>query len=236
VHLAGENIAGRWTREKKTRIRESRVRGTRLLSTTLAGLPRPPKVLVCASATGYYGNRGEEVLDESSPGGSGFLAGVCRDWEEAAIPAAEKGIRVVNLRFGIVLTAQGGALAKMLPAFRLGLGGKLGNGQQYWSWIVIDDLLSIIERALNREDLSGPINTVSPHPVTNQDFTRTLGAVLRRPNFFTVPASAVRLLFGEMGEEALLSSARVNPALLERVGFNFRFPTLELALRHLLEK
>lgn len=236
VHLAGENIAGRWTRGKKARIRDSRVHGTRLLSTALAELPQPPKVLVCASGIGYYGNRGDEILDEQSRHGSGFLAEVCREWEQATLPAREKGIRVVNLRIGMVLAVGGGALGKMLPAFRLGLGGQIGSGQQYWSWIAIADLLGVVHHALIHDDLSGPINTVSPNPVTSREFTETLAAVLRRPAFFAMPAFAVKLLFGEMGEEVLLSSARVKPALLERAGFSFRFPKLGPALKHLLER
>ena len=234
VHLAGENIAGRWTRGKKARIRDSRVHGTRLLSVALAELPQPPKVLICASGIGYYGNRGEEVLDEQSRPGAGFLAEVCREWEDATAPAKDRGIRVVNLRIGVVLAAKGGALGKMLPAFRLGLGGPVGNGRQYWSWIAIDDLLNIVRHALVHEDVRGPINAVAPNPATNHDFTRTLGAVLRRPTPFAMPAFAVNLLLGEMGKEALLGSTRVKPAVLEQAGFSFQFPKLEPALRHVL--
>ena len=236
VHLAGENIAGRWTAEKKARIRDSRVHGTRLLSTALADLPQPPKILVCASGISYYGHRGDEILDEQSRPGSGFLAQVCREWEDATLPAKQNGIRVVNLRIGLVLAANGGALGKMLPAFRLGLGGQVGNGRQYWSWIAIDDLLNIIHEALLRDDLSGPINAVSPNPTTHQEFTKTLGTVLRRPTLLAMPAFAVRLLLGEMGKEALLSSTRVKPAVLERIGFPFQFPKLEPALRHVLRR
>lgn len=236
VHLAGENIAGRWTRRKKARIRDSRVLGTRLLSRTLAELPQPPKALICASGIGYYGSRGDEVLDERSGPGSGFLADVCREWEEATSPARERGIRVVNLRIGVVLASKGGALGKMLPAFRVGLGGQVGNGQQYWSWIAIDDLLNIVHHALVRDDVSGPVNAVAPNPATNQEFTNALGRVLRRPTLFSMPRFAVNLLFGEMGKEALLSSTRVKPSVLERTGFSFQFPTLEPALRHVLAK
>jgi len=234
VHLAGETIGERWSAAKKVRIRESRVRGTRLLSEGLASLSRPPKTLVCASATGYYGHRGDEWLDEQSDAGSGFLAGVCREWEAATEPAARRGIRVVNLRFGIVLSARGGALAKMLPAYRAGLGGKLGNGRHHWSWIALEDAVGAIHHALLAESLRGAVNGVSPNPVTNLEFTKTLGAVLGRPTLFAVPAFAVKWLFGEMGEEALLSSARVKPSRLEQTGFAFQFPQLDPALRHAL--
>lgn len=234
VHLAGENIAQRWTPAAKTRIRDSRVRGTRLLCDALAALPTPPRVLLCASATGYYGDRGEEWLDEDSVPGDGFLAEVCRDWEAAMTPISRLGCRVVWLRLGVVLSLHGGAFAKMLPAFRFGLGGRFGHGRQYWSWITLDDLLSAILRALTDESMTGPINAVSPHPVTNREFTAALGAALRRPALLPVPALAVRLLLGEMGEAALLASARVRPARLEKGGFVFQFPELGAALRHLL--
>jgi len=234
VHLAGENIAQRWTPAAKERIRNSRVTATRLLSKELARLVPIPKTFIAASATGYYGNRGSELLNESSPAGSDFLADVCREWEAATQPAADQGIRVVNLRTGIVLTSRGGALGKMLPAFRLGLGGKLGQGQQCWSWIALDDLLGAIHHILQDNRLRGPVNAVSPHPVTNAEFTRTLGAVLRRPTAFTVPAFALKVLFGEMAEGALLASCRVQPSRLEETGFTFRYPDLEPALRHAL--
>lgn len=234
VHLAGESIAQRWTPEVKRRIRDSRVEGTRLLSEALVKLPTPPKVLVCASAIGFYGNRGEERLDEGSPPGQGFLAETCQQCEPSAQAARERGIRVVHLRIGIVLASRGGALWKMLPAFRFGLGGKLGNGRAYWSWIALDDLLEVILRALSDEALQGPVNVVSPGPVTNAEFTATLGRVLRRPTIFSVPRFAVEMLFGEMGREALLASARVRPAKLVDAGFRFRFAELEPALRHLL--
>ena len=236
VHLAGEPIAQRWTPAARARIRESRVRGTRLLCEALAQRPQPPATLVCASATGFYGHRGDEILDERSPSGSGFLADVCREWEAAAAPAVQRGLRVVNLRFGVVLATQGGALAKMLPAFRCGLGGPIGNGRQYWSWITLDDLLGAILHALTHAALRGPVNAVTPHPVTNREFARTLGAVLSRPAFLTLPALVVKLLLGAMGEEALLASARVQPTELEEAGFAFQFSALEPALRHLLKK
>jgi uncharacterized protein (TIGR01777 family) len=234
VHLAGESIAQRWTPEVKRRIRDSRVQGTRVLSDALTKLSTPPKVLVCASATGFYGNRGAEWLDERSAPGQGFLAETCQQWEASADSARERGIRVAHLRIGIVLASQGGALRKMLPAFRLGLGGKLGDGRAYWSWIALDDLLEAILRALSDESLQGPMNVVSPGPATNAAFTATLGRVLRRPTIFSVPRFAVEMLFGEMGREALLSSVRVRPAKLLEAGFRFRFAELETALRHLL--
>jgi len=236
VHLAGEPIAKRWSPEVKRRIRDSRVKGTRLLAEALARLPVPPKVLVCASATGLYGDRGEEWLDETSDPGRGFLAETCQEWEAAASAAREAGIRVVHLRIGLVLTPKGGALAKMLPAFRPGLGGRIGDGRAWWSWIALDDLLELIQRALTDESLHGPVNAVSPNPVTNAEFTKTLGKVLRRPTIFPVPRFAVELLFGEMGREALLSSFRVKPVKLIEAGFKFRFPELEPALRHLLQR
>ncbi|GIX49643.1 MAG: hypothetical protein KatS3mg131_3854 [Candidatus Tectimicrobiota bacterium] len=237
VHLAGENIArGRWTPEKKARIRDSRVHGTRLLCETLARLERPPQVLVSASAIGYYGNRGDELLREESPPGDDFLAQVCRDWEAATAPAAARGIRVVNLRLGVVLSPRGGALAQMLTPFRLGLGGVVGTGRQYISWIAIDDVVEIIHFCLLTESLKGPVNAVAPQPVTNAEFTRTLGRVLRRPTLLPLPAAVARLLFGEMADALLLASTRVEPARLLASGYRFRYPELEGALRHLLGK
>jgi uncharacterized protein (TIGR01777 family) len=236
VHLAGENIAERWTLAKKTRIRDSRVKGTRLLSDTLARLETPPKVLVCASAIGYYGDRGAEVLTEASPPGGNFLAGVCRDWEAASKPAQQRGIRVVLSRFGMVLSPAGGALAKMLPPFRMGLGGAVGSGQQYVSWIAINDAIGALHHALVTDTLQGPINTVAPQVVTNQEFTKVLGKVLGRPTVLPMPAFAARLMFGEMADELLLASARVQPSQLVSTGFTFRYPDLEAALRHVLAK
>ncbi len=237
VHLSGENIgAGRWTAARKERIRDSRVRSTRLLSQTLSRLHRPPKVLVCASAVGYYGDRGEEVLREESAPGSGFLAGVCRDWEGACQPAAEKGIRVVNLRNGVVLSGSGGALPRMVLPFRLFVGGRVGSGRQYLSWIALEDAVAAILHALGSEKLQGPVNSVAPHPVTNLEFTRTLGRVLSRPTLFPVPAFIVRSAFGEMGEELLLASQRVEPVRLLASGFVFRYAQLEAALRRALGK
>jgi uncharacterized protein (TIGR01777 family) len=234
IHLAGENIGARWTVERKRRIRESRVAGTRLLAETLASLPSRPKVLVCASATGFYGDRGDEWLDESAPPGRGFLAEVCRDWESASAPAETAGIRVVRLRFGIVLARQGGALAKMLPAFRLGLAGRLGDGRHYWSWIALEDAVAVLLHALMCELLCGPVNAVSPQPVTNREFTASLGRALRRPTLFAMPRFAVDLIFGEMGREAMLASCRARPAKLLAGGFQFQTPDLEVALRRTL--
>ena len=235
IHLAGENIvAKRWTPEQKQKIRESRVKSTRLLSDTLAQLNHPPKVIVCASATGFYGNRGSEVLTEESPAGNGFLPEVCQAWEAAAETARERGIRVLHLRFGIVLARQGGALAKMLPAFRFGLGGRLGTGRQFWSWIALEDVLRLMERALQDDRLSGVVNAVSPEPITNAGFTEALARALHRPAVLSVPPFAVKLLFGEMGREALLASARVRPVRLLESGFEFRSPKLAAAFKHML--
>ncbi len=236
VHLAGENIAGRWSPAKKAGIKESRVKGTRLLAETLARLAKAPKVLVSASAIGYYGDRGDAVVREDSSSGSGFLAEVAREWEAATQPAALKGIRVVNLRIGVVLSPRGGALAQMLLPFKFGLGGKIGTGRQYMSWIALDELLHVIQHALGTETLKGPANAVSPKPVTNLEFTKTLGRVLGRPTIFPMPAFAARALFGEMADELLLGSTRVEPVRLLASGYQFRYPDLEGALRHLLKK
>jgi hypothetical protein len=234
VHLAGANIgAKRWTPARKAVIRESRIASTRLLSCALARLQNKPRVLACASAVGYYGDRGEELLDEESASGDGFLAELCREWEQAAQAASDAGIRVVHLRFGLVLSADGGALARMLPLIRLGLGGRLGSGRQYVSWIALDDAVSAIHHCLTCESLSGPVNIVSPHPVTNREFTRTLGKVLKRPTFFTVPRPALRMMLGEIADE-LLASTSVQPKRLLATDFRFQYPELEAALRHLL--
>jgi hypothetical protein len=234
IHLAGEPITGRWNAAKKRAIRESRAKSTRLLCETMARLSSRPRVLVAASASGYYGDRGDEVLREESGAGSSFLSQVCQEWEAATKPAAESGMRVVNLRFGFVLSPAGGGLAKMLPAFKMGAGGKIGSGKQYMSWIGIDDLVQIILFATTAHTLNGPVNAVAPNPVTNLEFTKTLGRVLGRPAIFPMPAFAVRLAFGEMGKELLLASTRIEPARLLSAGYQFRFPELEGALRHLL--
>ncbi len=236
VHLAGENIAtGRWTPEKKRRILESRVLGTQLLCDALAHLNHLPKVLVSASAIGYYGDRGAEELTEDSVSGTGFLAEVCQAWESAAMLAETAGVRVVRLRTGVVLSSNGGALARMLPPFQWGLGGVIGDGNAYMSWIVLEDLLQIIQSALLLDTLHGPVNAVAPNPVTNREFTKALGNTLHRPTLFPLPAFAVRMLFGEMGREMLLASARVMPHRLMEAGFSFRYPSIEGALGHVLK-
>jgi uncharacterized protein (TIGR01777 family) len=235
VHLAGDNLAeGRWTDEKKRSIRESRVKGTTLLSETLAKLKRKPEVLVSASAVGFYGNRGDELLNERSASGDDFLAEVCREWELSTQAAAQSGVRVVNLRFGVILSAEGGALKKILTPFRMGVGGKLGDGRQYMSWIAIDDAVGAIEHALANDSLRGPVNAVAPGAATNAEFTKALGGVLSRPTIFKVPAFAARLAFGEMADATLLASQRVEPARLQESGFVFKYPELEGALRHVL--
>lgn len=237
INLGGESIAeGRWTEEKKKRIRDSRIEGTQLLSETMAKLSTPPKVFLCASATGVYGDRGNEIVDESSPAGKGFLAEVCREWEEATRAASNAGVRVVNLRFGPILSPAGGMLAKLLTPFRLGVGGKIGSGEQYMSWVAIDDVVGVINFALERETLRGPLNVVTPNPVTNAEFTKVMGKVLSRPTFFMVPTFAARMAFGEMADEMLLASQRVVPKRLSEAGYEFRYPELEGALRHVLGK
>ncbi|MBN2337224.1 MAG: TIGR01777 family oxidoreductase [Acidobacteria bacterium] len=234
VHLAGENIAsGRWTAERKRRIMQSRVLGTRLLARSLARLDTPPRVLISVSAVGYYGDRGEEALDEESGPGTGFLAEVCRAWEAEAAPAAERGIRVVHPRLGMVLSARGGALDRMLPAFRAGFGGRIGSGRQYMSWIALDDLVGVILHAIEHDTLHGPVNAVSPHPVTNADFTRVLARALGRPALLALPAFTARLALGQMADELLLASARVSPRKLEASGYRFLYPRLEDTLGRL---
>lgn len=233
VHLAGENIgAGRWTASRKRRILESRDTGTRALVAAIARAARPPRALLCASAIGVYGDRGDEGLDESSIEGSGFLAEVARSWEAAASEAASRGVRVVHLRLGIVVAAAGGAVPRMLRPFRLGLGGPVGSGRQLWSWVALDDVLGAILFVLRHEALSGPVNVVAPAPVTSREFAAILGRVVRRPSAAPLPAAAVRALLGEMGEALLLSSQRVRPARLLDAGFPFRHPALEAALRY----
>jgi uncharacterized protein (TIGR01777 family) len=235
VHLAGESIAsGRWSDEKKRAIQESRVLGTVLLSDALARLSRPPAVFLSASAIGYYGNRGDELLTEKSDAGTDFLANVCRAWENATGRAVEKGIRTVRARFGIILDAKEGALAKMLTPFRMGIGGRIGDGKQWMSWIAIDDVVNGLKYLMENGAVSGPVNFVAPNAVTNAEFTKTLGHVLSRPTLFPIPAFGVRLAFGEMGEALLLSGQRVKPGIMEESGFRFTWPTLEPALRDLL--
>lgn len=235
VHLAGEPIAHRWTAARKRTIRESRVRSTELLARTAASLVSRPRVFLSGSAVGYYGDRGEEVLGESSAPGADFLAGVAVEWERATARAADAGIRVVLLRSGVVLSARGGALAKLLPIFRLGAGGPLGSGRQWMSWIALDDHLRAIEHALFTESLRGPANLAAPNPVTNAAFATTLGRVLSRPALVPVPAFALELLYGEMARSTLLSSQRAAPLALTASGFEFAHPTLEGALREELK-
>lgn len=236
-HLAGESIAtGRWSEAKKNAIRDSRILGTVLLSNALARLSRKPSVFVSASAIGYYGNRGDELLTETSAVGTDFLALVCLGWEQATSEAADKGIRTVNARFGIILDPDGGALAKMLTPFRMGIGGRVGDGKQWMSWITLEDVVAGLKFMLMDTAARGPVNFVAPNPVTNAEFTQTLGRVLSRPTLFPVPAFGARLAFGEMADALLLSSQRVQPAVLEDKGFPFYWPTLEPALWHLLRE
>ena len=237
VHLAGTNLAsGRWTAERKRSIRESRIAGTLFLAQSIAQLKNPPKVFVSVSAVGYYGNRGESELVEESGGGEGFLAELCREWETATEAASLRQIRVVIPRLGMVLSPDGGALGLMLPIFRWGVGGRIGSGRQYMSWIAIDDLVGMIDHAIHRETFQGPVNAVSPNPVTNRVFSKTLASVLSRPALFALPSFAARLVLGQMADEVLLSSAKVSPAKLIGSGYSFRFPHLEGALRHVLKR
>lgn len=238
VHLAGEGIAdARWTPDVKRRIRASRVDGSGLVARTIAratAMAAGPRVLVQASAVGFYGDRGDEVLDEGAPRGTGFLAEVCEAWEAAAAPARDAGVRVVLLRTGVVLAEDGGALAKMLPPFRRGVGGVLGSGRQWMPWITLDDEVEAVLHCLANGDVAGPVNAVAPEPATNAQFTRALGRVLRRPTLFRVPAAAARLAFGEMADELLLASTRAVPGRLRATGFTWRHAELEGALRHVL--
>jgi len=235
VHLAGESVAaGRWTAEAKRRIRDSRILGTRLLAESLARLRRPPRVLVTASAIGIYGDRGDTPLDETSALGADFLASVGKEWEAAAKPASDAGIRVVQLRFGIILATEGGALERMLTPFKLGVGGPLGSGRQWMSWIAIDDAVGAVLEALTNEAARGPINAVAPEPVRNAEFAARLGEALHRPSVLPAPAFALRALFGEMADGALLASQRVVPARLTALGYRFKYPTLPEALEAIL--
>jgi uncharacterized protein (TIGR01777 family) len=237
VHLAGENIAGgRWTAARKQLLLESRRTGTRLLAEAVARATNGPRVMLSASAIGYYGDRGDEPLTETSPPGVGFLPEVAVAWEKGLEPAKAAGVRTVSLRTGLLLTPDGGLLQRMLPPFRLGVGGPLGSGRQWMSWIAAEDLMAMFLHALGRDDIRGPVNAVAPEPVRNADFTRTLGRVLHRPAVIPVPAFALRLAFGEMADGAILASARVVPAVLQASGFQFKYPKLEGALLHLLRK
>lgn len=236
IHLAGETIFGRWTADKKRRIRDSRVAGTSNLAQALARAEEKPKVFVCGSAIGYYGDRGEEVLSEESAPGTGFLAQVCQEWEEATMPAVQADIRTAHIRTGIVLSAKGGALGAMLAPFKMGLGGRTGNGRQWMSWIDVQDMVGAIHHILKNDLLQGPVNMVAAKPVTNAEFARTLAGVLGRPAIFPMPAFAVKLVFGEMGEELLLGSQKVEPSKLISSGYPFRYRELTGSLDGLLKK
>jgi hypothetical protein len=234
VHLAGESIVGRWTAAKKAAIRNSRVHGTRNLAEALAQAPAEPRVLISASAIGYYGDRSDELLREDSAPGTMFLSEVCRDWEAATAPAEQVGIRVVMLRFGVILSPEGGALARMLTPFRMGVGGKIGSGRQWMSWVSIQDVIGAIEHALATASLRGPVNLVAPNPVTNADFTRALAKTVSRPGVFPMPAFAARLAFGEMADELLLCSQRVSSEKLAASGYTFNHAEIGQALRDLI--
>ena len=233
IHLEGENIASkRWTSEQKMKIKKSRVDGTRLIAGTIAALENPPRTLISTSAIGYYGDRGNEFLTEESTSGAGFLAAVCRDWEDATRTAESKGLRVVHARLGVVLSREGGALKMMLPPFLMGAGGPLGDGKQYMSWIDLDDAARVFIYLATKSNLSGPVNVVAPNPETNAQFTKTLARVLHRPAFFPVPTIGVKVMFGEMGQELLLASNKVSADKLVAAGFQFSYPELESALKH----
>lgn len=236
IHLAGENVAkGRWTESKKKKIRDSRIKSTQYLSAMLAGLSRPPKVFICASAIGYYGDRGDEDLFENSPPGKSFLAEVCSSWEKTTQMASDQGIRVVHLRIGVVLTPKGGALKRMLFPFQMGAGGKIGNGRQFMSWISIDDVVGVIQYVIENESLEGAVNCVTPQPVRNMEFTKTLGKVLFRPTLLPLPAWVAQAVFGQLARELLLASTKVNPKKLQDAGYAFQQPELEGALKYLLK-
>jgi uncharacterized protein (TIGR01777 family) len=236
IHLAGESIVGRWTNTKKMKIRDSRVAGTSTLAEALAQAKDKPEVFVCSSAIGYYGNRGDEVLNEQSKPGIGFLPDVCREWEAATYAAASAGIRTVQMRTGVVLSPKGGALGKMLMPFKMGIGGRIGDGRQWMSWIDVQDMVGAIHHILKSDLLQGPVNMVAPKPVTNVEFTRTLASVLSRPAIFPVPVFAVNLAFGEMGKTVLLGSQRVEPSQLVMSGYPFRFSSLKASLENILKR
>jgi uncharacterized protein (TIGR01777 family) len=236
IHLAGESIVGRWTAAKKARIRDSRVLGTRNLAEALSATSERPRVLITASAVGYYGNRGDELLREDSSPGQDFLAEVCREWEAATKMAARNGIRTVNLRFGLILSSAGGALKQMLVPFRMGVGGRIGDGRQWWSWIDVSDVVGAIHYVMKTDQLQGPVNVVAPKPVTNAEFTSTLAEVLHRPAIFPMPAFAARLAFGEMADELLLASQRVDPTKLNSSGYRFQHSELKPALEDILKR
>ena len=237
IHLAGENISSqRWTPSQKQKILDSRIQGTSFLAETIASLKSPPEVFISVSAIGYYGNRGNETLTESSEKGNGFLSDVCQSWEESAAPAKRAGIRVVHPRFGLVLSTEVGALAKMIPPFRLGLGGRLGNGFQYMSWVTLDDLVQALYQLLTHQEISGPVNITTPNPVINLEFTQQLGKALHRFTIAPVPALILKLVMGEMADELLLSSTRVLPEKLIQSGYHFEYPDIESAFHHLFKQ
>jgi len=235
IHLAGETVVGRWNAAKKARIRDTRVQGTKTLVESLTKTAHPPQVFICASAIGYYGDRGDEIMREESAPGSDFLAQVCREWETATQPATNAGIRTVNTRFGVILSRNGGALPKMLPPFRMGVGGRIGTGRQWMSWIHIADVVGAIEHALDNPSVSGAVNVVGPNPAMNAEFTRTLARALHRPAIVAMPAFAARVAFGEMGDALLLASQRVEAAKLTANGYRFQFEDLSAALAALLQ-
>lgn len=234
VHLAAETISGWWTQRKKDRILDSRVRGTESIAKAIANAVHKPRVFLSASGTGYYGHRKDEVVTEASSAGLGFLANLARQWEATTKPAADAGVRVVLLRISVVLSKNGGALPQMLPPFKMGLGGKVGNGKQYWPWITLDDVVGVIRFAIENESLRGPVNVCAPQEITNKQFTKALGRVLRKPSFFPLPSVVVTLTLGEMGQEALLTSTRAHPVKLQETGYAFKYPEIEAALRHVL--
>lgn len=235
VHLAAETIKGWWTRAKKERILKSRVGGTEMIAKSIAAAEHQPRVFVSASGIGYYGHREDEVLTEESSSGTGFLADLAKEWERATRPAVQAGVRTVLLRMGVVLSGRGGALQAMLPSFRMWMGGKVASGKQYWPWITLDDTVRVILFALQNESLSGPVNVCAPQQTTNKVFTRALGKALHRPTFFPLPSVVVTLVLGEMGQEALLTSTRGEPAKLKAAGFTFQHPEIEEALSSVLK-
>jgi uncharacterized protein len=235
IHLAGESIMGRWTPAKKSKIRDSRVKGTLNLSQALADTEEKPRVFICGSAIGYYGDRGEELLREESAPGTGFLSEVCQEWEEATMPAVQADIRTAHIRTGIVLSPNGGALKSMLLPFKLGLGGKVGSGRQWMSWIDLRDMIGAIHHIMKNDLIQGPVNTVAPKPVMNAEFTKTLASALSRPAIFPVPAFAVKAIFGEMGEALLLTSQKVEPGRLIASGYPFRYRDLKTSLESILK-
>jgi uncharacterized protein (TIGR01777 family) len=234
VHLAAETISGWWTQRKKDRILDSRVRGTKYIAKAIAKAEHKPKVFLSASGTGYYGHRKDEVVTEASSAGLGFLAELARQWEATTKPARDAGVRVVLLRISVVLSMKGGALPQMLPPFKMGLGGKVGNGKQFWPWITLDDVVGVIRFAIGNDSLSGPLNVCAPQETTNRQFTKALGRVLRKPSFFPLPSVVVTLTLGEMGQEALLTSTRAHPVKLQQAGYPFKHPEIEEALRAVL--